>query len=272
MGDGVDQGSLQGRRMIVVGASSGIGRAMATAAVQRGADVVFSARRADALAAAVAEAGGGHAIAADVRIDADCERLVAEAVAALGGPIDLLTYATGMAPLRMLADTTGDDWRAVFETNVIGASLVVRAAMPHLTPEAVVSFLSTESVGRPRHGLGAYVSSKSAMEELLRAWRNEHPERRFGCVTVGATLGTDFGNAFDPEFLGRALNEWMRHGEMRTGHMDVNELAGVIVDALASAVAHPAIDVQHLVLRPPGPLLSDIGSLLAVAAENTGRA
>jgi NAD(P)-dependent dehydrogenase (short-subunit alcohol dehydrogenase family) len=272
MGDVVDHGSLQGRRMLVVGASAGIGRAMATAAVRQGADVVFSARRADALAAAVADAGGGHAVAADVRVDRDCDRLVAEAVAALGGPIDLLTYATGMAPLRMLADTTGDDWRAVFETNVIGAALVVRAALPHLTPEAVVSFLSSESVGRPRHGLGAYAASKIALEELLRAWRIEHPERRFGCVTVGATLGTDFGNGFEPELLGQALNEWMRHGEMRAGHMEVGELGGVIVDALAAALAHPGIDVQHLVLRPPGPLLSDLPSLLATAAENTGRA
>jgi NAD(P)-dependent dehydrogenase (short-subunit alcohol dehydrogenase family) len=272
MGDDVGQGSLQGRRVVVVGASAGIGRAMAAAAVQRGADVVFSARRADALAEAVAAAGGGHAVAADVRVEGDCDRLVAEAVAALGGPIDLLSYATGMAPLRMLVDTTLDDWKAVFETNVVGASLVVRAALPHLTPDAIVSFLSSESVGRPRHGLGAYGASKIALEELLRAWRNEHPERRFGCVTVGATLGTDFGNAFDPEMLGQMLNEWMRHGEMRAGHMDVNELGAVIVDAQAAALAHPAIDVQHLVLRPPGELLSDLGSLLATAAENTGRA
>jgi NAD(P)-dependent dehydrogenase (short-subunit alcohol dehydrogenase family) len=265
-------GVLQGKRVVVVGASAGIGRAIARAAVERGAAVVFSARRADALAEAVAAAGGGHVVAADVRDGAACERLATEAVAALGGPIDLAVYATGMAPLRMLADTTADDWRAVLETNVVGAALVTRALLPHLAPTAITVYLSSESAGRPRHGLGAYATSKMALEELVRAWRTEHPELRFGCVTVGSTLGTDFGNAFDPDMLGWALTEWTRHGEMRAGAMDATELGGIVVDALATTIDHPTVDVQHLVFRPVGPILTDIGGLLATAAENTGRA
>jgi NAD(P)-dependent dehydrogenase (short-subunit alcohol dehydrogenase family) len=264
-------GAMQGKRVLVVGASAGIGRAIAVAAVERGASVAFSARRADALGEAVAGCGGGHVVVGDVRDPAACERIVADAVAALGGPIDLVVYATGMAPLRMLADTTADDWRAVLETNVIGAALVTRAVVPHLAPAAVAVYLSSESVGRPRHGLGAYATSKSALEELIRAWRNEHPEIRFGCVTVGATLGTDFGNAFEPEMLGRAFSEWVRHGEMRSGYMDATELGGIVVDALATTLDHPTVDVQHLVFRPVGPIMSDLGDLLATAAENTGQ-
>jgi hypothetical protein len=63
------------------------------------------------------------------------------------------------------------------------------------------------------------------------------------------------------------LAEWMRHGEMRAGYLDATELGGIVVDALALALDHPTVDVQHLVLRPVGPLLSDAGGVLATAAE-----
>ena len=76
---------LAGERILVVGASSGIGRALAIASVAAGAQVVLCARRANRLQEAIDEGGGGSAVVADVRRAPDCERLVAEAVAALGG-------------------------------------------------------------------------------------------------------------------------------------------------------------------------------------------
>ena len=114
---------LEGRRVLVVGASAGIGRAIAGQFVARGAQVAFCARRPDILRAAVAEAGGGAVVAGDVRVAEDCDRVVTDAVAALGG-LDAVCYSAAVSPLRLLADTTADDWRAVLETNVVGAALV----------------------------------------------------------------------------------------------------------------------------------------------------
>src|SRR3954469_4877590 len=84
--------TLDGKRVLVVGASSGIGRAVAIQAVREGAKVVFAARRTDALADAVEEAGGGLPVDGDVRRVGDCERIVQQAVAALG-ELDLVFIA-----------------------------------------------------------------------------------------------------------------------------------------------------------------------------------
>jgi NAD(P)-dependent dehydrogenase (short-subunit alcohol dehydrogenase family) len=260
---------LEGRRVLVVGASAGIGRAVAAEFVGRGANVAFCARRADVLQAAVAEAGGGTVVTGDVREPADCDRIIADAIAALGG-LDAVCYTAAVSPLRLLVDTTADDWRIVLDTNVVGAALIARAAVPHLAPGSVVAFMSSESVGRPRHGLVAYAASKLALEELIRGYRTEHPELRFVKLTVGATLGTEFGLEFDMELAGQLFPLWIAHGEMRANYMQPPEVAEVVVDHLASALLHPSVDVQEIVIRPPGPLLTDVSSMLAPLDDAQG--
>ena len=90
---------LQDARVLVVGASSGIGRAVALQAAAGGARVVLAARRADKLAEAAAEAGdGASTVVCDVRQPEQCERVVRDAVAQLGG-LDVAVYATAVDPL-----------------------------------------------------------------------------------------------------------------------------------------------------------------------------
>jgi NAD(P)-dependent dehydrogenase (short-subunit alcohol dehydrogenase family) len=259
---------MEDRAVLVVGASAGIGRAIATVLVSRGARVGFCARRVAALGDAIDAAGGGTPLVGDVRDPEDCERIVAECVRAFGR-LDAVCYAAAVSPLRMLADTTAEDWRMVFETNVTGAALVTRAALPYLDERSVIAYLSSEGVGRPRHGLVAYTASKMALEEMIRGFRIENPDRRFVKVTVGATSGTEFALEFDPDLAAQLLPEWVSHGEMRSRFMDVDDVATVTVDHLESAFAHPAIDVQELVLRPTGPLMTDPTELLGMFEEIT---
>jgi NAD(P)-dependent dehydrogenase (short-subunit alcohol dehydrogenase family) len=119
----------------------------------------------------------------------------------------------------------------------------------------VVAVLSSETVGRPRYGLGAYGASKAALDQLLHALRVEHPLVRFTTVTVGATFPTEFGDGFDPRVLGRALSEWARHGLMTEEMMDPDEVAAVLAGVFGAALGNPTVGVEHLVLRPPSPVL-----------------
>lgn len=241
-------GPLTGRSALVVGASSGIGRGIALGLGSLGARVAGAARRTELLAGTAIVAVGG-----DVRVEADCSRVVEEAVAAVG-ELDLVVYAVGTARLKSLDRVDAADWALVFETNLFGAAHVTRAALPHLREHAIVGFVSSETVGRPRHGLVPYAASKIALEELARGWRVEHPRTRFAVVAVGQTVGTDFARDFEMDVFAEYYPSWLAHGEMRADHMDPIDLGRCIAESLAVAIAHPGVDVERLVFRPPGPV------------------
>jgi NADP-dependent 3-hydroxy acid dehydrogenase YdfG len=249
MGDG-----LEGSKALVVGASAGIGRAIARELVHAGASVAFAARRLDVLKEAVDDAGGGVAVAGDVCDADDCARIVDDATTALGG-LDLLVFAVGVAPLRRLVDTSADDWRRVFDTNTIGVQQVVRAAIPALGEAGTVAVLSSEAVGRPRTGLVAYAASKAALEESLRGWRAEHPGLRFTCITVGATVPTEFGAEFDPDMMATMFEEWTRHGLWQEQFMDTTDVGRVVVGALTATVACPSVGIEQLTIRSPSGII-----------------
>jgi NAD(P)-dependent dehydrogenase (short-subunit alcohol dehydrogenase family) len=136
------------------------------------------------------------------------------------------------------------------ETNVLGAHEVIRAALPHLAPDAVVAVLSSDSVGTPRIGLVPYASSKAALEELLRGWRNEQSQVRWTCITVGPTVPTEFGIDFDPELMMEIFAEWSEQGHVDTSLMTTTEVADVIAGTLALLAANPTVNCDHIVLRP----------------------
>jgi len=259
---------LAGKRILVVGASSGIGRALAHASVAAGAQVALCARRADRLQAAIDEAGGGTAVVADVRRAPDCERLVARAVAALGG-LDALVYAAGITPLAWLADADAEHWQRVFETNVFGPAQVTRAALPHLRG-GIAAYLSSNSVGRPRHGLVAYSASKAALDESILGWRTEHPDVRFLRVVVGQTGGTEAARDFDPDLAGGLFRHWTAHAFMTRDLMEASDLGRLLAETLGTCLAHPGIAVQDLRVEPPGPTLPSEENPVASASVDDG--
>jgi NADP-dependent 3-hydroxy acid dehydrogenase YdfG len=245
---------LADKRVLVVGASAGIGRAFALAAARDGAQVVISARRADRLTAAVGEMDGAAAAVGDVRNEGDCARIVATAADALH-QIDLVFYAAGYAPLRALVDTDSSDWHDVLDTNVIGLQQIIRAAVPHMSAGGIVAVLSSETVGKPRTGLGAYGASKAALEQSLRSWRLEHPDLRFSCLAVGATQPTEFGSDFAMDTLVPAMESWTRHGLTQERYMHTNDVAEFFVAMLSAALVHPGIAVEDVTLRSPSPVV-----------------
>jgi NAD(P)-dependent dehydrogenase (short-subunit alcohol dehydrogenase family) len=237
---------LAGRRVLVVGASAGIGRAIAEASVAAGGRVVGAARRAELLEKVDGLAG---AVQADVRNPADCARLVAEAIATLGG-LDALVYCPALVALAGLADTDAELWRAVLETNVVGAALVTSAAVPHLLETGGrVVYLSSDAVSRVQPGLVAYLTSKAALDTLLAGWRNEQAGIDFTRVIVGPTL-TGAADGWDPALAGEYFALWEAGRYTQFDRiMEPAQVAGEVIRVLASPIA--VRDVEVHAATPP---------------------
>jgi NAD(P)-dependent dehydrogenase (short-subunit alcohol dehydrogenase family) len=227
---------LLDRRILVVGASAGIGRASAVVLGGEGARVALLARREDRLAEAAQEVpGGALALPGDLRDPQVCERSVARAAEALGG-LDALVYAAGIAALCPLADADAETWRESLEVNLVAASLVTRAALPHLSRSrgrAVYLSSITALDHPPRRGIPLYVVSKTALDKLVDLWQQEHREIGFTRVSVGDTGATEMGRGWEPEAGGRVVREWIGRGLMFGRAMEPEAVARHVADLLA---------------------------------------
>lgn len=225
------------RRVVVVGASSGIGRCIGVGLGERGSRVALLARRKDRLERAAEEAGTGSlAIECDVTSELSCRAAIDEAAAGLGG-IDALVYAPAVGHLSRIEDTTFDTWQSVFATNVTGASILTAAALPHLKASSgVAMFLSSVSSSEtpPWPGLASYAVSKAAMDKLVDAWRAEHPDVGFTRITVGECAGgegegmTGFADDWDRSLLGDLVGSWVTRGYMTGALMDVRNVVELV--------------------------------------------
>ena len=242
--------TIAGKRVLVVGASEGIGREFAERAVRGGATVLMSARRADALSVVADSAGGGHVAIVDVTDDASIDALVERSIEALG-QIDLVLYAVGSASMCRLIDFDREMWDQTLATNVVGFNQLTRRLIGSLSTGAIVVALSSESAAVPRDGLIAYAASKAALEASVRGWRAEHPEVRWSCVAVGATFPTAFGSTFDPDIVGPLLDVWIKKGLLQEAFMEPGEVAEHLLAIYTSALSLASVNVEHIVLRSP---------------------
>lgn len=260
-------GLLDGRRVVVVGASAGIGRSSAIEAVRAGGRVLMVARRAERLAEVVETAGGGIACAADLAKPGDHEK-IAEAAQRELGTIDLLLNCAAVSPLKRFKDTTFEDWETTLATNLIGAHQLVRHTHDLMKPDGIVAMMSSEVVGRWRAGLGVYGASKAAFEAMVEQWRIEYPGLRYTTVQVGSTIGTEFGSGFEPELLLEMFQEWAKAGLAEAAFMQAEELGKVLVDMLAVQLPYAGVGVEHMVIRTPAGLSGDTSLMESGATAN----
>ena len=248
--------AISGSRVLVVGASAGIGRECAASFARSGARVMAVGRREGNLRQLASEVPLEWC-AADITETGQPQRIIAETVNSFGG-IDILVNVAAASPMVKLADVSADEFINVFASNVVAPSQVCQAALAFLSENAIVGFVSSETVGRPRHGLVPYGSSKAALEELVNGWRVENPTHRFATMRVGATIGTDFGRDFGGDLLGDCLQEWIKGGHLSAAMMTPGEVGGALAEVLAVAFLHPGVELTDFSLRPPGPL-ADLG-------------
>jgi len=226
---------LRDRRILVVGASSGIGRATALLLADRGARVAFAARRIERLEEAVSQAKSECiAIRCDVRDPQDCDAVVAGTVGAFGG-LDAVVYATGVARPVPLVDADAEQWRISVETKLMGASPVTRAALPHLVRSTGRALYFSSIAGSevpPRPYMALYCVTKSALDTLVMSWQQEHREVGFTSIAIGDTLsefGTDW-SAQDFEYV----KHWDAAGYLYGRAMDPESVGEQVASILAS--------------------------------------
>jgi short-subunit dehydrogenase len=191
---------LAGRRMLVTGASRGIGRSLAEQAAAAGARLALTARSADeleTLAAPLRQAGADvHLSPADLTLPADRDRVVAGAVAALGG-LDVLVNNAGLASFGEFTDSTEAVLRQVMEINFFAPAEMIRLAVPHLQRGNRPAVVNVASVcGRrgiptwPEHS-----ASKFALVGLTECLRAEFARFDIDVLLVlpGLTRADDLG-------------------------------------------------------------------------------
>ncbi|MEO0819894.1 MAG: SDR family oxidoreductase [Pseudomonadota bacterium] len=199
---------LAGKRVIVTGASSGIGAAAARLFAAHGARLVLGARRRariEGLAEEIRRAGGqAIAIAGDVREEAYAVALVKGAVEAFGGLDAAFNNAGILGATGPVATMTGEAWREVLETNLNAAFFAARHQIPAMRARSGGSLVFTGSfvghtIGLP--GMGAYAAAKAGIVGLVQVLAVEHGRdgRRVNALLPGGTR-TPMAGA-DPEHL-----------------------------------------------------------------------
>lgn len=256
-----DEPTSTPQRVAVVGASTGLGRCIATGLAQRGERVALLARSVDKLEDAVQEAGNGAvAFGCDATDRAATATALDGAADALGG-LDTVLYAAAVGPLTALADATPEQWSDTFATNVIGANNVTQAALPHLSETAGnMLYMSTTgaSYTGPWKGIGVYQVTKAALNRLVDHWRVEQPGIDFSTITIGECGGgegdrqSQFNVDWDREVAAEFFPDWMARQYMTGALIDVEHLVDQF-HALVTMGRSMQVPSMVIIPRPPIP-------------------
>jgi len=186
------QSNLSGKTALVTGASRGIGRATALALAQAGAQVIVhyssGEKEATAVVTDIRNAGGkAEKVAADLRT-ADGPHLLAERVRAIiGGRLDILVANAGIAKAASIAETTVEDFDALFAVNVRAPYFLVQQLLPVMCKGSSVILLSSLAAHAAVGNLSAYSATKGAIDTLVKHFASALGERgiRVNAVAPG---------------------------------------------------------------------------------------
>jgi NAD(P)-dependent dehydrogenase (short-subunit alcohol dehydrogenase family) len=238
----LDSFRIDGKIALITGGARGLGRAMATALAEAGANVALAGRTIGACeetAAAIAKSTGrrAKAFSADVTVGADVERLMSAVEADLG-PIDILVNNAGTnirGPVEQLSEA---DWDAVVDTNLKGPFLCARAVGPAMVRRGWGRIINLGSVlgviALP--GRAPYASSKAGIINLTRVLALEW-------AGTGVTANAICPGAFGTEMNRQLLDDPVKYKEFvqripmgRWGEVD--ELAGAVVFLASNAASY----------------------------------
>ncbi|MCW2241095.1 SDR family oxidoreductase [Azospirillum canadense] len=168
-------GRLAGRKALITGGDSGMGRAAAIAYAREGADVVinyFPTEEPDAqeVIQLIKEAGRkGIAIPGDLRDEAFCQKLVADAVQGLGGLDIVVCNAARQQAKQSILDITSEEFDATMKTNIYAPFWIIKAALPHLQPGSCIIGTTSEQAYDPSPDLYDYAQTKAATMNYVKS-------------------------------------------------------------------------------------------------------
>jgi NADP-dependent 3-hydroxy acid dehydrogenase YdfG len=238
---------IDGKVVVITGASSGIGEATALLLAERGARVVLGARGSDrlkALAVRIANAGGAAAYApTDVRRRDDLSDLVGLAGERYGR-LDVLVNNAGVMPISPLDDLRVKDWEEMIDVNIKGVLYGIAAALPVFRKQDSGHFVNVASTAAYRTvpNQSVYSGTKAAVRAISEGLRQEAGDKlRVTIISPGFTR-TNFAEAVtSPEVKARLT-------ESRDAFAMPPE---AIARAIAFAIEQPAdVDVSEVVVRP----------------------
>lgn len=231
--------------VVVTGASSGIGEAIARDLAAHGARVMLGARRTDRLDAIVAgiEAAGGTARSrrVDVTDRADVRGLV-EAALAEWGRVDVIVNNAGIMPLSAMAALKVDEWDRMVDVNIKGVLHGIAAVLPEMTARGSGHVINVASIGALSvfPSAAVYCATKFAVRAISDGLRQEQTALRVTCIHPGVVESELASTITDP-----AAAEAMRI------YRRIALTPDAIARAVRCAIEQPAdVDVNEIVVRP----------------------
>jgi NADP-dependent 3-hydroxy acid dehydrogenase YdfG len=237
---------IEGKVVVITGASSGLGESTARHLVQHGAKLVLGARRIDRLQKLARELalGDNAAIRMDVTNRADVEALVARAVEA-HGRIDVMLNNAGLMPQAPLDRLQIDEWDRMIDVNLKGVLYGIAAALPHMQRQKSGHFINVSSVAGHKVGPGfaVYAATKHAVRALSEGLRQEvKPYNIRTTVISPGAVATELPNSVtDPETAARIRQ-----------YYDAAAIpAASFARAVAFAISQPDdVDINEILFRP----------------------
>ncbi len=231
------------RTVVVTGASSGIGAAIAQAFGALGWRVAIGARRVERLedVAKEVEAAGGKVFSHRLDVtDSDSADAFCAAARAELGAVDVLVNNAGQNLSALVAQATDEELKSDLEVNLLGAMYMTRRLLPHMVERRVgdVVFIGSDSAANPRPWQSAYGAAKAGLEVFARVveMETEGTGVRSILIRVGPTA-SEFGNRMPQDKLHTILESWRYWGVMRHLHwMPAESVARAVVRAVGVPV------------------------------------